>query len=119
VTIDAARGWQPSGVQLLAGRRYRLAASGRYQVAMTTEPWMSEPGGVTLRYNRGQPLGMLLAAVVDLDADFDEQLVSPLAIGLASEISPQRSGTLYLQANDSAGERADNLGTLKVLIAAE
>lgn len=119
VSIDSARGWQPSGVQLLAGRKYHLAASGRFQVAITTEPWMSEAGGVTIRYNRGEPLGMLLAAVVDLESGNDQQLVSPLAIGLAGEITPEHNGTLYLQVNDSAGERADNLGTLQVLIAAE
>jgi hypothetical protein len=119
VTIDSARGWQPSGVQLLAGQKYRLTASGRFQVAITTEPWLSEAGGVSIRYNRGQPLGMLLAAVVDLEAGKDQQLVAPLAIGLAGEITPEHNGTLYLQLNDSAGERADNLGTLQVLIAAE
>jgi hypothetical protein len=119
VSIDSARGWQPSGVQLLAGHKYKLTALGRYQVAITTEPWLSEAGGVTLRYYRGQPLGMLLAAVVDLEAQQDQQLTEPLAIGLAGEITPERNGTLYLQVNDPAGERADNLGKLQVTIAAE
>jgi hypothetical protein len=61
VAVD--RGWQSSGVRLEAGKRYRLTASGRYQVAQQPDVWWCESGGVTIRYYHGQPLGILLAAV--------------------------------------------------------
>ena len=49
VSVAADRGWQSSGVQLQAGRKYRLRASGRYQIALEPRAWMCEPGGVTIR----------------------------------------------------------------------
>ena len=63
VTIAADRGWQNSGIQLQAGVKYQLTASGRYQVANKPKIWWCEPGGVSIRYYQGQPLGILLAAV--------------------------------------------------------
>ena len=56
-------GWQNSGLRLEAGDRYRLQAAGRYQVAQQPKTWWCEPGGVTIRYYMGRPLGILLAAV--------------------------------------------------------
>ncbi len=63
VSIAADRGWQNSGIQLQAGAKYRLKASGRYQVANQPKIWWCEPGGVSIRYYQGRPLGILLAAV--------------------------------------------------------
>jgi hypothetical protein len=63
VRVEVDRGWQSSGWQVEAGRTYRLIASGRYQVAQKPKVWWCEPGGVTIRYYRGRPLGMLLAAI--------------------------------------------------------
>jgi len=122
LTVDAARGWQATPVQLLAGQTYQVTASGQFEIARTDQPWISEPGGVTIRYYRGQPLGKLLAAVVNLeemaaDGSPTTPLLSPLAIGLSGAIKPERTGTLYLQLNDSAGERQDNSGLVQVTVA--
>ncbi|OYV85344.1 MAG: hypothetical protein B7Z73_13745, partial [Planctomycetia bacterium 21-64-5] len=68
ITIAADRGWQSSGIRLSAGSEYEITARGRYEVANQPQPWWCEPGGVTLRYFRGQPLGMLLATVFQLGA---------------------------------------------------
>ena len=127
VVVEAARGWQPTGIHLEAGKRYRLLASGRYKIGGTAgEPWICEPGGVTIHYYRGEPLGKLLAAVVEFDAagkspsaSAAAALLSPMAIGLAGEITPDRSGTLVLQLNDSAGQRGDNTGAARVAVSAE
>ena len=63
-TVAADRGWQSSGVRLEAGKRYRTA---RQRPLSSRQPdrgvWKCEPGGVTIRYYRGRPLGILLAAV--------------------------------------------------------
>jgi hypothetical protein len=114
VKVAADRGWQSSGVWLEAGRSYRLTASGRFQIAAeesggALQPWPCEPGGVTIEYHDGQPLGILLGA---MDADFARALV----IGTGTTIEPATSGTLYLRVNDSAGRLDDNRGSLTVTI---
>ena len=63
VEVAADRGWQNSGVRLERGAVVPLAAEGRYQVADKPQIWWCEPGGVTIRYYQGRPLGILLAAV--------------------------------------------------------
>lgn len=119
IRVAADRGWQPSGVRLEAGKKYRLTASGRYRIGERPGPWWCEPGGVTIRYNKGQPLGILLAAVHD-DAtavgDAAPALVRPVAVGLEAVLAPTQSGTLYLRINEPAGELADNEGELEVRV---
>lgn len=139
VTIAADRGWQSSGVWLEAGREYLVTAEGRYEIAHESvggrdEVWPCEPGGVTIEYYDGRPLGLLLgvidarttggpsastkeaadAAPRSHDADF----AHPFAIGLRRTITPAVSGTLYLRVNDSGGRLADNRGSLSVTIKA-
>lgn len=120
VTVDAARGWQSSGVHLEAGRTYRISARGRYQVAKEPKTWWCEPGGVSIRYYQGRPLGMLLAGIrgdsVSNDGKGDRisGLIHPVAVGLEATLTPDRAGTLYLRINASPAELADNAGTLTV-----
>jgi hypothetical protein len=118
VGIAAARGWQNSGFRLEAGVRYRLTAAGRYQVAKTTKVWWCEPGGVSIRYYQGRPLGVLLAAVrPDQPATGSTSaLLRPSVVGLGTTLSPAATGTLFLKINDSPGELDDNAGELKVTI---
>jgi hypothetical protein len=121
VAVAADRGWQASGVQLEAGKTYNLRATGRYVVASEPRPWECEPGGVTIRYYHGQPLGILLAAVrADEPVGKDPSgLLKPLVVGLATTFKSPRTGTLYLRINDSAGSLADNSGSLNVEISAQ
>ncbi|MEX0712700.1 MAG: hypothetical protein WD278_10145, partial [Pirellulales bacterium] len=126
VSVAADRGWQSSGVRLEAGATYRLQATGRFQVAGGPPPWISEAGGVSIRYHRGRPLGMLLAAVRTQAGAGGKAaegrpsgLLSPVAAGLSSTLTPAESGTLYLCINDSPAELADNAGSLEVLITRE
>lgn len=139
VTITADRGWQSSGVWLEAGKTYHVSSSGRYQIAVEKtsdgeKPWPCEPGGVTIDYHDGRPLGMLLGAVVE--ARSGEQgagseggkdggrktsaeatgFARPIAIGLGATITPAASGTLYLRVNDSAARLDDNRGGLTVTV---
>ncbi|MFH1269089.1 MAG: hypothetical protein ABIK89_25460, partial [Planctomycetota bacterium] len=116
VEVSADRGWQNSGFRLEAGVEYRIRASGRYQVADQPQVWWCEPGGVSIRYYKGLPLGMLLAAVRTEPAAAGEPsgLIRPVAVGLGTTLRPQRSGTLFLRINDSSAELGDNAGTLSV-----
>jgi hypothetical protein len=115
VTISADRGWQSAGVRLIQGKSYRITAVGRYEIANDGQPWPCEPGGVTIDYYDGRPLGMLLGAI---DARTKgTTLADTIGIGLGTTMTPAASGTLYLRVNDSAGRLHDNRGTLTVTIA--
>lgn len=114
VTIAADLGWQSSGVKLAAGKTYRVTAEGRYEIANDGGPWPCEPGGVTIEYHDGRPLGMLIGAIDGRAGD--ATFANPIDIGLGATITPKTSGTLYLRVNDSAGKLADNRGTLSVTI---
>lgn len=118
VTIAADRGWQNSGIQLMAGVKYGLTASGRYQLANKPKIWWCEPGGVSIRYYQGHPLGILLAAVRPdaSDQEITCAFVRLITVGLGTNITPEQSGTLFLKINDSAAELDDNAGDLKVEI---
>jgi len=137
VTVAADRGWQSSGVWLEAGRHYLIKAEGRYEIARETvdgreRVWRSEPGGVTIEYRNGFPLGMLLGAIdartsaapsaskTQADdagpAAREAGFAHPFAIGLRQTITPAESGTLYLRVNDSGGKLGDNRGQLSVVI---
>ena len=121
ITVAADRGWQNSGLRLEAGATYRLTASGRYQVAKTSKVWSCEPGGISIRYYQGRPLGILLAAVrPDLPApDSTTALLHPTVVGLGTTLAPDQTGTLFLKINDSAGELDDNAGELNVEVRRE
>jgi hypothetical protein len=116
VVVAADRGWQNSGLRLEAGKGYQLLASGRYTLAQAPKPWPCEPNGVTIRYYKGQPLGLLLAAVRpdDPPPGSSSALLRPWVIGLGASLSPPESGTLYLKINDSPAELDDNAGQLSV-----
>jgi hypothetical protein len=118
VTVAADRGWQSTGFAVEAGKTYKITAAGRYQVAKVPQSWPCEPGGITIHYHRGRPLGMLLAAIGDkkLEADAITPLANPTGVGTLAEITPMFAGTLYLSINEGASGLADNEGSLTVKI---
>jgi hypothetical protein len=120
-TVAADHGWQSAGVRVQARKKYRLTASGRYQVANDPRVWWCEPGGVTIRYYRSRPLGILMAAIRADEAGASEVsgLLRPMVVGLGTTLSAPRDGTLYFRVNDSAGSLADNAGSLTVEIVGE
>jgi hypothetical protein len=116
VKIASDRGWQSSGAWLEAGTKYRIAARGHYRIAVEDgADWPCEPGGVTIEYHDGRPLGILLGAIVPEKAS-GATFANPQAIGLGGEFTPEVSGTLYLRVNDSAARLGDNRGTLTISI---
>lgn len=118
VRVAADQGWQSSGLLVESGRSYRLVASGRYQVGDKPKPWWCEPGGVTIKYYRGRPLGMLLCAVRD-DEDLSpgtSPLIFPQPVGVGRDISFSSGGTLYFRINESPAALDDNRGELSVRV---
>lgn len=122
VTIQADRGWQSSGAAVQAGTPYYLQAAGRYTIAREADgtPWPCEPGGVTLRYHDGRPLGQLLLAVRsgEPEPDTPPPLAAPVSLGLRKRFTPEMTGTLYFKVNDSPAELRDNAGQLQVRVTA-
>jgi hypothetical protein len=120
VKVDTGRGWQSTSVRLEAGRRYRVGAEGRFELNRDEDGiWWCEPGGVTIEYYRGNPLGMLIGAIDIRDAQSPTAATSflrPVAIGAGRELAPKQSGTLYLRVNDSPAQLSDNVGSVSVKI---
>lgn len=124
--LAADRGWQATPWRLRAGQQYRVTAEGRYQIADDGQPWPCEPGGVTIRYHAGEPLGKLLGVLRPLaqkklaQKKGDEQLAPhgdpfhPLPLGLSGLVQPAVDSQLYLRVNDSCAELSDNRGALTV-----
>lgn len=114
--VPANRLWVNSGIEVQAGKRYRIAGRGRFVIASgrATEPpqWVSEANGISFRYEKHRPLGMLLGCVISSQT----KQVEPFAIGREHVIQPTANGTLFLRVNDSAGELAENAGALEVTI---
>lgn len=135
-TVESARGWQSSGIQLAAGQLYEIRAAGKVLLQQNPEPWPAEPNGITLAYHAGQPLGVLLGAIRDDVAESnvttittrpgdptkppivetEARFMSPLVIGSGCRFRAPRSGTLYLRLNDSPAQLQDNQGSVQVLI---
>ncbi len=113
VTIAADRGWQSTGWLFKAGQEYQVTANGRYQIADEGDPWPCEPGGVTLEYHEGHPLGMLLGA---WRSTANNRFSEPFAIGLAAKLKRSVDAILYLRMNDSPARLSDNRGTLDASI---
>ncbi len=112
-TIAADRGWQSTGWLMEAGQAYRVTAAGRYRIANDGSPWPCEPGGVTLEYHEGQPLGKLLGA---WRTTANHRFSEPFAVGLAAKLKPPEDGVLYLRVNDSPARLSENRGKLSVNI---
>jgi hypothetical protein len=121
VEVRVDLGWQSSGVELQAGRSYRLSASGRYQLGQKPQIWWCEPGGVTMRYHAGLPLGLVVGAIRPNEPTRGKPtpLAKPEPIGLGTTFTPHDTGTLYLRINDSPAELADNVGKVEVRVEAD
>ena len=138
LSIATDRGWQSTGRLLLAGRSYRLAARGRFVMGRRGDPeeiWRSEPGGITLQYHAGHPLGKLLAMLVPSPGksrfpvasgpdgpnpeDAAVNGLEPWAVGRNFTLTPRHDAVLYLRVNDSSARLGDNEGAVDVSIARE
>lgn len=124
VVVDAAKGWQSTGIRLPAGATLHVAAHGRFQVAEeiptsvaeNTPPvaWMCEPQGVTIEYYQGRPLGQLLAAIVSDSVQGQDASVAPASIGRRGKLFTKTGGELYFRVNERADRLVDNQGQITV-----
>jgi hypothetical protein len=124
LAVEAARGWQNTGLALAAGGTYALTTSGTVRLgelpAQDTAPAIpleSEANGISLRWYRGRPAGRLLAAQwVEKHADGGRPRFVILGDGARPTLTAATDGPLYLKINESPGDLADNAGILTVTV---
>ena len=117
--VATDRGWQSTGWRMVAGRTYALVAEGRYQLDDQPRVWWCEPDGVTIRYHRGRPLGMLLAATAAVPVGDEESAVpqlQPVAVGRSGTLVADKDSILYLAINEPSSQLSNNKGTITVRI---
>ncbi len=118
IAVDAAKGWQSTGLAVPAGAQITIEATGKYVVGQRPQPWRCTPAGVTLEYFRGQPLGRLMMTTVaplTREPDFSKALTE-YPVGDGGTFTLPEGGELLLRINESLAGMADNAGTLKVTI---
>lgn len=116
--VDAARGWQNSGLRLEHGRRYAVRATGRVRVGHASACHLeAEPDGISIDWYRGRPLGRMLAAQwVDTQAGSDGARPAFVVVAEAArgEFIAPVDGPLFFKLNESPGDLADNEGAFQV-----
>ena len=115
ITLDARRGWIPTGLTLSAGERVRIQASGQYAMNEPAEDWKCEPQGVSIEYVRNVPLGALVATVV---SPVDTRVRRRFVVGTDRVLTAEFAGTVWLQVVDHSAERFNNSGSLSVSFSA-
>jgi len=101
VTIEARRGWQPSGGTVDAGRSYAYTATGT---------WKPDSGGAVPADGRPDGVGRLVGIIL---SDSGE-LSRPFDLGEQGRFRPPTSGKLYLRCRDDWTRIADNSGAIRV-----
>lgn len=119
--VEADRGWQSAAVRFPAGSAIKISAEGRVVVAETSQPWTSDPSGVTLRYHRGKPLGQLLYCTVPCRSEV--QPVYPSlethAVVETDDLRFAESSWLLFRVNDDVAELDDNGASYRVTVSAD
>ena len=98
LTVSAERGWQATGIEVVAEQLYQIRAAGEYQIKKDEQPWICQPGGVTIEYYRGRPLGQLIASVKS-----EEDAPQTVTLGNGGEIRFAQSGELLSSRQRVAG----------------
>ena len=116
IEIGAGGGWKSSHVKLTAGKKYRVRATGRFTVAVTTKPWISEPQGISIRYFAGQPLGRLMGTIrpEPVASSDNRDILKLIPLGPDTTFVAPHAGTLFLRLNDAWNELGDNAGEVQV-----
>lgn len=102
--VNAARGYQASGLKVRAGERIEYAATGEWALA--------ENGVAVAADGDAEGRGRLVGVVLD-----QYQLSEPFELGNRGEFKAPSAGKLYLRCRDGWGELADNRGVISVRFA--
>ena len=110
LAVQAGLGWQALLITK-SERAIELHATGRCVLQSSPYRFESEPQGITLRYVKGRPMGMLLGSVVPRKAALDQtRRWTSIGVGPAAKVSLPSASILLLRVNDDNRELADNRG---------
>lgn len=122
--VDAARGWQNTGLAMTAGNRSTFTTKGRVGLGSVTDsssktsaviPIEGEADGITLEWYRGRPTGRLLIGQwIDKPADGGRPRFEMLAEGASGELVAAVDGPIFAKLNGPPARLADRKGTLAV-----
>ena len=105
-SVKSDKDWQNMGVILQKGKTYTIKASGEYKVSAGEKAWLCQPNGITVKYVRQKPLGILLAALEASDSGESAQLsgfVKPIVVGSQTEFTAEQTGAIWMKINALAG----------------
>lgn len=110
ITVDAARGWVDTGIDVRSGDRLALDATGSVTLSGNESDVADPSGSRTGRRAASaplsdQPAGSLIARIGD---------AAPIPVGGRQSITPNASGRLFLSVNDD--HFADNRGAFTVTV---
>ena len=101
--VEAAYGWQASGVEVQAGANYQVSASGEIRLSKTG----TEYGADGDQRGRGRLVGVIFK---------DFQLSEPFELGVEASFSAPTDGRLFLRVLDDFTSLADNSGSLEITV---
>ncbi len=104
ITIQANRGWQPSGVAVEGSAVYEITAEGTWQIDELTKNVDANGTGSS---RRGELVGVLMN---------DFQLGEEFELGTKTNWTAPASGVLYLRCRETMATLADNSGSMSVEI---
>lgn len=103
VRIQAARGWQPSGISLREGEPVRYRATGTWRLARNQKPVTANGDKV----GAGRLEGVLMSGL---------ELGVPFEMSAQGTLASPGTGDLYLRCRESWAKLGDNAGSLMVSI---
>ena len=107
--VEAARGWQPTSVQLHKGDVVNITGMGKW-VAGLGRTWVGGEGINAWASVREVPVGQHMSLIGRIGDGY------PFVIGRTSSFLVRQEGSLYLRANEAESVVFDNLGALTVTI---
>jgi len=113
ITVDAARGWVDTGIDVRTGDMLAFDATGSVTLSTNTADIADPSGSRTGRRAAAAPLtdqaaGMLIARIGD---------AAPVGVGGRQSIAANASGRLYLSVNDDYFD--DNRGAFRVIVSVQ
>ncbi|WP_148618564.1 hypothetical protein [Mariniblastus fucicola] len=123
--LQSDRSWQFLNRQIKAGQKFRITATGRFEIGSSTvdgkrKPWQSEASGITIDYYRGRPIGEVQAMMLPLQSNTGLLPkiceANPVSLGAGSVFTADVDGLLCFRINESPANLGDNRGELKLAI---
>lgn len=112
-TIDAMRGWQPSGAILNEEEAYEFSANGSWKTIKGKEaPALTADGDST---GAGRLIGIVVKEFqLGGSLNLDDYISPPFSLGAYGDFTSPWSGKLFLRCQDEWNELADNSGKVTV-----